>query len=101
MFREHINVADETIAELCQRRSIRKLWLFGSVLRDDFRPDSDVDVLVEFEPEARITLLDLVTIEHELEDLFQRNVDLGTPTSLSKFIRKRVLDTAQVLYERP
>jgi uncharacterized protein len=86
------------IAAFCQRHHIRKLALFGSVLRDDFRPDSDVDVLVEFAPEARITLFDMVDLEQELTAIIGRRVDLRTPGDLSRYFRQRVLDTAEVLY---
>ena len=88
----------EQIAAFCRRHRIRKLALFGSVLRDDFRPDSDVDVLVEFAPEARITLFDMVDLEQELAEIVGRQVDLRTPGDLSRYFRQRVLDSAEVLY---
>lgn len=84
----------------CQRYPIRKLSLFGSVLRDDFEADSDVDVLVEFAPDARISFFDMVTMEMELTDMIGRKVDLRTPQELSRYFRQKVLDTAEVLYER-
>ena len=67
------------IEAFCRRHHIRKLALFGSVLRDDFRPDSDVDVLVEFKPGARVTLFDMVDLEAELTEIVGRKVDLRTP----------------------
>lgn len=66
----------------------------------DFRPDSDIDILVEFEPGARIGFFELVTMEPELTDLFGRQADLCTPEELSRYFRQKVLDQAQVLYER-
>lgn len=90
------------IAELeafCQRHHIRKLSLFGSVLREDFAPDSDIDVLVEFEEGTRIGLIRFSQIELELSALIGRKVDLNTPQDLSDFFRDTVLASAQVLYE--
>jgi uncharacterized protein len=76
------------------------LALFGSVLRDDFKPDSDVDVLVEYEPEARITLLDMAVQEIELSDIIGRKVDLRTAEDLSRYFRDKVVATAEKIYER-
>lgn len=88
----------ERLADLCRRYHIRRLSLFGSVLRDDFGPDSDVDVLVEFEP-GRTPGLGIVDIEDELSGLFGgRRVDLLTEKSLHRLIRSRVLESAQVQY---
>lgn len=95
-----INLSSAQLAEFCQRNQIRKLALFGSVLRADFRPDSDVDVLVEFEPDARINYFRFVDMQDELAVLFKRSVDLHTPQSLSQHFRCHVLDLAEVLYER-
>jgi len=88
------------IEAFCRRHHIRKLALFGSVLRDDFRPDSDVDVLVEFEPGQTVGLIRLVGIEHELSELLGRRVDLRKPGDLSRYFRQQVVDAAEVLYER-
>jgi predicted nucleotidyltransferase len=88
------------IEAFCQRHGIRKLALFGSVLRSDFRPDSDVDVLVEFEPGVRMNFFTFVDLQDQLSALLQRNVDLHTPASLSRHIRPNVLATAQTIYER-
>ena len=92
-------MADE-IAAFCQRNHIRKLSLFGSVLRDDFGPDSDVDVVVEFEPGAdeTLTLMDLVGMQLELSDLFQRNVDFVLRDGLKPLIKDEVLSTLEVVY---
>ncbi len=92
--------AQEAIAEFCQRHAIRRLAVFGSGLRDDFGPDSDIDVLVEFEPDAVVGLFDLAGMQIELSEMLGRRVDLRTPRSLSRYFRQQVLDSAQVLYER-
>lgn len=91
--------ADE-IAAFCRRHHIRQLALFGSVLRDDFGPNSDVDVLVEFEPGAdeTLTLMDLVGMQLELSDLFQRDVDLVLRDGLKPLIKDEVLRTLEVVY---
>jgi len=88
------------LTAFCQRYPIRKLSLFGSALRDDFGPDSDIDILVEFEPQARISFFDMVTMEMELSEILGRRVDLRTPEELSRYFRRKVLDGAEVLYER-
>ncbi len=88
------------IAEFCRKNHVRRLALFGSVLRDDFRPDSDVDVLVEFEPGHVPGLLRLAGMEHELSELFAgRRVDLRTPADLSRYFRDEVLSTARIQYD--
>lgn len=97
VLKENINIDREAIAEFCRRHHIRKLSLFGSVLTDRFRPDSDVDVLVEFEPGA-VVGFDYVKIERELGVLLGRTVDMGTPDGLSKYVRDRVLASAQLIY---
>ncbi len=86
----------DILAEFCRRRHISKLALFGSVLRADFRPDSDVDVLVEFEP-GQTPGLAFFDIEAELSELLGRRVDLNTPQFLSPRIRARVQAEAEVL----
>ncbi len=88
----------EAIARFCRANRIRKLSVFGSALRDDFRPDSDVDVLVEFEPDVLIGLMGLVRLELELCELFGREVDLSTVKGLHPRFRDRVLAEAEVLY---
>ena len=97
---ERLAIDLEQIAAFCQRNHVRKLALFGSVLRDDFRADSDVDVLVEFEAGARVSLFDMVDLERELTEIAGRQVDLRTPGDLSHYFRQRVLDSAEVLYVR-
>lgn len=94
-----ITIDRAQLAEFCQRHGIRKLALFGSVLRDDFRPESDVDVLVEFAPETRIGLIGLAGIEIELSEMLARRVDLNTPGFLSRSFRDQVLAEAEVYYD--
>jgi uncharacterized protein len=93
-----INLPYEEIVEFCHRHPIAKLSLFGSVLRDDFGPESDVDMLVEFIPESRITYFDLAGMELELTEMVGRKVDLRTPKELSRYFRQKVLDSAQTIY---
>lgn len=94
-----IHIAYKRIEEFCQRHHIRRLALFGSVLREDFNADSDVDVLVEFDPE-HIPGLAFITMQIELSELLGRSVDLNTPAFLSPYFRQKVLDNALVIYER-
>jgi predicted nucleotidyltransferase len=93
-----IEMPREALAEFCRKHHVRKLALFGSVLRDDFRPDSDVDVLVEFEPGTRAGYLKLAGMELELSDLVGRKVDLRTPGELSRYFRDEVLAKAEVQF---
>ena len=94
-----IAIPKEQIAEFCRRHHICKLSLFGSVLRDDFRPDSDVDVLVEFEPKHIPGLIRFAGMELELSQLLGgRKVDLNTPQFLSPYFRDEVLEEAEVQY---
>lgn len=87
----------ERIEPFCKTNGIRRLALFGSVLRDDFRPDSDIDVLVEFQPGVRVGLA-FVRIQDELSAILGRKVDLNTPGSLSKYFRDKVLQEAETFY---
>ncbi len=86
------------IAQFCRANHIARLSLFGSVLREDFGPDSDVDVLVEFACDAVVTLLDMARMEEELAHTIGRRVDLRTPQELSRYFRDKVLATAVVQY---
>lgn len=98
---DHVGIAvsKDKVAAFCQDHHIRKLALFGSVLREDFRPESDVDVLVEFEPGHVPGLIRLVSMGFELEELLGgRKVDLRTPEDLSRYFRDEVVATAMVLY---
>jgi predicted nucleotidyltransferase len=94
----HIALEEEAIAAFCRRRHIQKLALFGSVLRDDFSADSDVDVLVEFEP-GHVPGFAFIDMQDELAEMLGRRVDLSTPGFLSPYIRDRVVQTAHVLYD--
>lgn len=94
-----IQIRNEKVAEFCARYRIRRLSLFGSVLRPDFRPESDVDVLVEFEPGAAIGFFGLSRLELELSSLLGgRKIDLRTPQDLSKYFRDSVVDQAYVIH---
>ncbi len=95
-----IDLRRRTIAEFCRRHHIRWMALFGSVLRDDFTPESDVDVLVEFEPDHVPGLMGLAGIEIELsEHLGHHRVDMNTPRMVSKYYRNEVLEEAEVIYD--
>ena len=93
-----IQIDRERVADFCRRHRVCRLALFGSVLRDDFRPDSDVDVLVDFAPEARAGLFEMARMEAELEELIGRKVDLRTPAELSRYFRDEVVAAAEVQY---
>jgi predicted nucleotidyltransferase len=86
------------IEEICRRYHVRELMLFGSALRDDFRPDSDYDLLVDFEPDAPIGLIEFGNMEGELEDLLGRKVDLVPKRGLKPVIRENVLSSAEPVY---
>jgi uncharacterized protein len=93
-----ISIDRETLADFCQKHYIKRLSIFGSALRDDFRPDSDVDVLVEFQPD-HVPGLDFIAIERELSGLLQgRRVDMVTPKFLSPRLRSQILASAEPLY---
>ena len=87
------------IQKICNRYSVAELAVFGSAIRDDFRPDSDIDLLVTFHPEARIGLVAFVGLQQELSDLLQRPVDLVSKRGLKPVIRDEILASARVLYE--
>lgn len=97
-----IALPKDRIVEFCQRWKITEFALFGSVLRDDFRPDSDIDVLVKFAADASWTLLDHVDMQDELQAILGRNVDLisrkGIERSRNKIRRKEILESAEVYY---
>ena len=94
-----IEVPRERIEEFCRRWHVSELALFGSVLRDDFRPDSDVDVLVTFEPAAHVSLFRFVEMQAELAAILGRAVDLvEKPALRNPFVRRHVLDHNRVIY---
>ena len=98
MGRAKLTMPTHQLAVLCRRHHMHKLAVFGSVLRDDFGPDSDVDVLVEFEPD-HVPGLAFFDMEAELSHLIGRQVDLNTPQFLSRYFRDIVLAEAEVLYD--
>jgi predicted nucleotidyltransferase len=89
-----IKIDHESIAAFCRRNSIRRLSFFGSVLRDDFGPESDVDVLVEFETGAVVGYFGMARMERELSEMIGRKVDFRTPLELSRYFRGEVIDGA-------
>jgi predicted nucleotidyltransferase len=93
-----IQISQGVLDDFCRRRRIRKLSLFGSVLRDDFGPQSDVDVLVEFEPEAKVGYFELADMELELSELLERKADIRTPAELSRYFRDEVQAAAETQY---
>lgn len=100
MIEQRLAIPREAITEFCERNHIRKLSLFGSVLRDDFRPDSDIDVLVEFEPEHVPGLFGMAGLEIELSEILGNSVDLRTAAELSRYFRQSVIDGAEPIYDR-
>ena len=99
MSESKISIPKDKIADFCKQNQVRKLSLFGSILREDFGPDSDVDVLVEFEAGTRVGLIRLSGLEIELGAIVGRKVDLNTPGFLSKYYRDQILGEAKVQYD--
>jgi hypothetical protein len=95
---ERLGVSRDALADLCQRHRIRRLSLFGSILRDDFSGTSDIDVLVEFEEGTRVTFFSLSRVEDDMSRLFGRRADVHVARSLSPYLRERVLAQARELY---
>ncbi|MXW23623.1 MAG: nucleotidyltransferase [Chloroflexi bacterium] len=96
-----VSVSRDALADFCTEHGIRRLAVYGSALRDDFGPDSDIDLLVQFEPDRTPGLFAVAALELELSRFFAgRKVDLRTPEDLSRYFRQDVLDTAEVQYER-
>ena len=93
-----VNFPEQPIAEFCRRNAITRLSLFGSAIRDDFSPESDIDLLVEFHPTVRVSLFDLGGMAVELTELLGRQVDLRTREDLSRYFRSAVLSEAKTLY---
>jgi predicted nucleotidyltransferase len=95
----HLGVSPEKLAAFCHKWKITEMSLFGSVLREDFRPDSDVDVLVSFAPEAKWTLLDFPRMQVELSNIIGRSADLVDIKGLrNPFRRREILATREVVY---
>ena len=99
MNEDRIRIPEDRIADFCKRHHIWRLSFFGSVLREDFGPDSDIDVLVELKPGTRLGLIQLSGLEIELGRIFGRKVDLNTPGFLSKYYRDQILIEADVQYD--
>ena len=95
-----IDLSEDKIKKFCQRNRIRRLSLFGSVLREDFGPESDIDVLVEFEPGANVGLITLAGMEIELGQILGYKVEIHTVKGLNPHFRDEVLDQAEVQYEQ-
>ena len=96
----HIAIPRESINQYCSQNRIKRMALFGSVLRDTFRPDSDIDVIVEFMPGQQVGMLAMARIERELSQIFEgRKVDLRTPAELSRYFRDDVMKTAEICYD--
>jgi len=99
MVRPRIEFSKEELVDICRRHSIRRLSLFGSVLRDDFRPDSDVDMLVEFHPDVPIGFR-IFRIEEDLSRLFEgRRVDIVDPKYLNRYLKDRILHSARIEFD--
>jgi hypothetical protein len=97
--RMNLKIPKKQLNEFCKKNHITKLSLFGSALHDDFGSDSDVDMLVEFSPEARVGLVGFAGLELELSEILGRKVDLNTPDSVNKYYREKVLAEAEVQYD--
>ena len=98
---ERLKCSLADIERLCDRWKILELAVFGSVLRDDFREDSDIDILITFQPQPGWSLLDLVDLKAELESLFERSVDIVQKKNLKNpYCRQAILDTYQVIFSR-
>jgi len=97
-----VSVPRKKLAEFCRRWKVTELAFFGSVLREDFRPGSDIDVLVSFSPRARISLFDLIRMQNELKEIFGRKVDLVERRAIEKsenyIRRKNILSNTKVIY---
>src|SRR6266496_113663 len=97
-----VSIPKKKLAEFCRRWKVSELAFFGSVLRDDFRPSSDIDLLVSFSPRAKITLFDLVRMQNELKEIFGREVDLVERRAIEKsenyIRRKSILSNSKVIY---
>jgi uncharacterized protein len=98
MIASQLTLPEAEIAEICRRHHVRELSLFGSAVRGEMRPDSDIDLLVDYLPDARPSLFDLIRMTNELSDLLGRKVDLGVRRALKPRYRDRILAEAQVIY---
>ena len=96
---KNLKLPKKKIVEFCKKHGVQKLSLFGSALRGDFRPESDIDILVVFYPEKRVGLIGLSAMEFELSEIIGQKVDLNTPGFLNKHYRDQVLLEAEVQYD--
>jgi predicted nucleotidyltransferase len=100
---QRLGINSQKLQEFCQKAKISELCLFGSILRDDFNPDSDIDIIVTFNPDITMSLLQFVDLEYQLQDLFKRPVDLVEKTTVEKDFnwirRQEILNNYQVIYE--
>lgn len=94
----NIEIPEQILRTFCEQNKITRLSLFGSVLRNDFTPSSDIDLLVEFDPNLQLGLIGFAEIENKLTDLLGRTVDLNTADSLSPYFRDQVLAEAETVY---
>ena len=93
-----IDLPQEAIVEICKRYQVRELSVFGSAVRDDFTDQSDIDILVEFQPDAKIGFLAFIGMQMELSELLKRKVDLVSKRGLNPIIRDEVINSSKVLY---
>ena len=96
-----IQVPQEEVAAFCKRNRIRRLSFFGSVLRDDFRPESDVDVLVDFEGGVRVGYITLMRMQRELGAILGRKTEIYRPSGFREWLREEVVGSAELQYESP
>lgn len=97
---DKLGLDDQDLRQFCARHHIRKLSLFGSVAQGVDRPDSDVDILVEFDPDCRVGFIRLARMERELSEKIGRKVDMRTPKDLSRYFRQEVVQSAELQYAR-
>lgn len=95
-----IRIPEAEISKICHKYSIQRMMLFGSILGNKFSDDSDIDILVEFEPERTPSFLKFSALQRELSEVLGRKTDLNTYNSLSRYFRDDVVETAQVIYEK-
>ena len=93
-----MGIPNDTIREYCKEQPIQRLSVFGSAVRNELMPDSDIDLLVEYLPDAPVGYFTMAQHMMEFSEIFGRRVDLATPNSLSPYIRQEVLDSAELLY---
>lgn len=97
---DRVNITKKQIVDFCEKNHILRLAFFGSVLRNDYRPDSDVDILVYLDRSVPTGLMEMVRMERQLSEMIGRKVDLRTPNELSVYFRDDVIAEAEIIYER-